>query len=861
MTGSKQIQLFLLGFFLFLFSFTTAAQGVLEEVTVTARKRSESLIDIPVTMTAFTAEEIENAGIESVHDFISLTPNMTVVQTQNVGNTFVTIRGVSQARNSDMPVAVLIDGVLLSNPAQFNQELFDIEQIEVLKGPQGALYGRNAIGGAITINTKQPGDELEGKINVGYDSGPGYKVQGSLSGPFPGMDDLKFRASISYKDTDGFLMNENLNTEADPFEDLSGRFKLLWQPNDQFTADARFSFSKIDTTALYFVINKDLAGTLPTVGGPVIPANNNTTVAHPREDNSNFTGVPILSDHLGDGEKDMYNVSLKMDYETDIGTFTSITAWDDTEELLTGDAFDFRPGGPGQWDPVAGLNFNAPPINPFGPFTAPSLQNLVNLGIGFTPADGVGGIGFGPSSFGPNGNQFLAFNNTSLCGFVIDFKGIDQFGLPQNVMDGLCSDWNQSQWLTVESWSQEFRFTSPADNRFRYILGGYFIATDRFISTGNMVEDGTLNPVYKTPRSTTGFPFDPNISNPQATFLSDSQDNFAWAVFADLAYDVTESFEVNLSLRYDRDTREQTAETPQGFLSSPLQNTGGISGSKRKESWDALQPKISLRWHLQDNLTLYTTLSRGFRSGGFNQTGVGAAGVAGVQDTFDEQIADTMEMGLKGEFFDSRLSTSLSAFHTNLSGAYYFIFLVSSSTQNLGSLDEVEYKGVEFEAIANPFEGVNLNFAVAINDSKIKQDADPNLALAIGKHVPLTSDFTINFGGSYYRPLGTFSDMLGNVAFYARADYQIIGQTYWGPGDPDPDFTSPFIGSNAVPWDVAPRDNVDLLDIRFGFKGDNWSVMGWGKNVLGEDYNQEFSHPFVFPAVGAQWGADVSYQF
>ena len=844
MIGAKKPQLILSGIFLFLFSFTTVAQGVLEEVTVTARKRSESLLDIPVTMTAFTAEDIENAGIESVHDFIALTPNMTVVQTQNVGNTFITIRGVSQARNSDMPVAVLVDGVLLSNPAQFNQELFDIEQIEVLKGPQGALYGRNAIGGAITINTKQPGDVLEGKVNVGYDSGPGYKVQGTLSGPFPGMDDLKFRASMSYKDTDGFLMNENLNTEADPYEDLSGRFKLLWQPNDQFTADARFSFSKIDTTALYFVINQDLAGTLATAGGPTIPAGS------PNENNSNFTGVPILSDNLGNGEKDMFNVSLKMDYEADYGTFTSITAWDDTEEILTGDAFDFRPGGPGQFDPTA-PNFNA------GPFTAPSLQNLVNLGIGFTPADGLGGSGFGVGSFGPVDTQFLAFNNASLCNFVIDYKGFDQFGLPQNIMDGLCSDWNQAQWLTVESWSQEFRFTSPAENRFRYIVGGYFIATDRFISTGNLVEDGTgVAEVHETPRSTTGFPFDPSLTNAQATFLSDSQDNFAWAVFADLAYDVTDNFEVNVSLRFDKDTREQTAETPQGFLSSPLQNTGGITGSVREESWDALQPKFSLRWHPQDNLTLYTTLSRGFRSGGFNQTGVAAAGVAGVNDTFDEQIADTMEMGIKGEFFDSRLSTSLSAFHTNLSGAYYFIFLVSSSTQNLGSLDEVEYRGVEFEAIANPFEGVNLNFALAINDSEIKEDSDPNLANAIGKHVPLTSDFTINLGGSYYRPLGTFSDMLGNVAFYARADYQIIGQTYWGPGDPDPDFAGPVI-----PWDVSPRDNVDLLDIRFGFQGDNWSVMGWGKNVLGEDYNQEFSHPFVFPAIGAQWGADVSYQF
>ena len=135
--------------------------------------RAESSIEAPAAITAFTAAEIESAGIEKPHDFIALTPNMTVVQTQNPGNSFITIRGVSQARNSDMPVAVVVDGVLMTNPAQFNQELFDIEQIEVLKGPQGALYGRNAIGGAVSIVTQMPTDEFESQVARRRRFGPG----------------------------------------------------------------------------------------------------------------------------------------------------------------------------------------------------------------------------------------------------------------------------------------------------------------------------------------------------------------------------------------------------------------------------------------------------------------------------------------------------------------------------------------------------------------------------------------------------------------------------------------------------------------------------------------------------------------
>jgi iron complex outermembrane receptor protein len=125
---------------------TNPLEVPLEEIVVTARKRNEALLDVPVAVNAFTTQEIASAGITRPQDFIALTPNMQMVQTQNQGTSFIVVRGISQARNSEPSVAVLIDGVLMANPSQFNQELYDIESIQVLKGPQGALYGRNAIG-------------------------------------------------------------------------------------------------------------------------------------------------------------------------------------------------------------------------------------------------------------------------------------------------------------------------------------------------------------------------------------------------------------------------------------------------------------------------------------------------------------------------------------------------------------------------------------------------------------------------------------------------------------------------------------------------------------------------------------------
>jgi iron complex outermembrane receptor protein len=747
-----------------------AQQTTLEEVIVTGRFRAEANEDAPAAITAFTATDIEEAGIETPHDFIGLTPNMTIVQTQNPGNSFITIRGVSQARNSDMPVAVVIDGVLLSNPAQLNQQLFDIEQIEVLKGPQGALYGRNAIGGAITITTKQPGDEIESKVRFGADSGPGYMFQGNVSGPVGDSDKLKFWAGLSYSDTDGYLDNTYLNEKADPYQDFSARVKLLWEPTDKVSADFRYSRSEIDTTALYFVINNDWGFT--AVNGISTPVPNDV----------NDTSVPIRVNNPGEGLKDLDNLSAKLDFTTDNGgTFTSITAWDDTKELLTGDAFDFRP---------IGQSFNELVLGPF----------VIN----------------------PIEQQFPGT-------------------FPPNILAGYNMDWNQAQYLDVSAVSQEIRYTSPEDRDFRWIVGAYYIATDRYISTGNLLDTGDgVARIYREPRTTTGFPADLSITNPQWTFLADSQDNSAWAAFTSMTYDFNDEWQGTFSLRYDEDTREQTTETPPGFI--PLALAGDlVTGQKRKNTWDAWQPKFTLRWMPQDNVTLYGDLSRGFRSGGFNQSGVALAGVAGVFDTFDEQIADTIEIGAKLQFNDNRLSTNFSLYSTDLDGAYYFIFLVDSSTQNLGSLDKVQYQGFEFELEALLGDNFDLNLGLALTDSEVKEDA--SVPLAIGKEVPLVSDYTFNLGGTWHKPMNN------GLEFFLRADYQIIGDTYWGPGDP---------AVSPLTWNDTVRDPVNIMDLRIGVQGDDWSATVWSKNLLDEKYNDEFSHPFVWKAQPMRWG--VQYQ-
>ena len=181
-----------------------------DEIIVIGRGREESLTEVPISETVFDAQLIEDARIDRIDDFIGLTPGVTIANSQDSGTNFITIRGVSQTRNGEPPVAVLIDGVLQVDSRAFDQALYDIESIEVLRGPQGSLYGRNATQGAIIINTQAPTDEFEGYIQGTYGRGDEYAIEGSVSGPIV-EDFLGFRLSARYNESDGIFENPVLD--------------------------------------------------------------------------------------------------------------------------------------------------------------------------------------------------------------------------------------------------------------------------------------------------------------------------------------------------------------------------------------------------------------------------------------------------------------------------------------------------------------------------------------------------------------------------------------------------------------------------------------------------------------------------
>lgn len=284
----------------------------LEEVVVTAQRREEKLQDVPVSVTAFSESAIRDAGISNTADFMGLTPNVSFDSSFTVGNSFVTMRGVEQVNNADSPVAIVVDGVPQGNQKQLKMDLFDVERIEVLKGPQGALYGRNAIGGAINIITKQPTNDFSGFAEVGTGSGSEKLGEFALSGPVVN-DKLLFRVSGEYKSSDGLINNTYLDEKVDFYHGKDLRAKLLYLASDALTFDVRFSHSD-------------------NSGG----ANYDVAIPNTATDPSNVQDIWPHANILGHSQIVTNDASFKADWRFNGNTLTWITGYTKLNEKYYG---------------------------------------------------------------------------------------------------------------------------------------------------------------------------------------------------------------------------------------------------------------------------------------------------------------------------------------------------------------------------------------------------------------------------------------------------------------------------------------------------------------------------------------------
>jgi len=217
----------------------------LEEIVVTAQKRSENLQDVPVSVTAFTADQLKDQRVGDVLALSGLSPGLQIKTDDNAANPRIFIRGIGV--NDFNPatasaVGVYVDGVYVASPLAQMAGFYDLQQVEVLRGPQGTLYGRNTTGGAINVTTKKPTSTPEGNLAVDYGRFNSFKAEGGFGGPI--VDTLAFRVSGLFDKSDGYTLNRLTGHKGNDADRKAIRGALSFKPDDKLTIDVSASYSK-----------------------------------------------------------------------------------------------------------------------------------------------------------------------------------------------------------------------------------------------------------------------------------------------------------------------------------------------------------------------------------------------------------------------------------------------------------------------------------------------------------------------------------------------------------------------------------------------------------------------------------------
>ena len=803
-------------------------------IIVTARRQNEQLQDVPASVSVITADALEKTGADNAEDFVQLTPGVTIVTgTAEAGDTQVNIRGINGARDAESSIALVVDGILKTNTALLNQPQGTLRQVEILKGPQGALYGRNAAAGAIVLSTLKPSDYFEGAAKFSYANEDTIEATAHIAGPV--TDSLGFVLSGYYRTTDGFFRNIYTDTKnVDDQEVWSVDGRVVADIGDMTELDVKARYSQVRGASLSF----NAAFHLPQFAA-FNPAFYEDVNAHEFRFYNNIDPS---------NAQDSFDVSAKLEH--DFGS-TLLTAWvlySDVDQDLVADgtSADFA-RYIGAADPAGLTAVNACfastaaltgfPVNP------PGFIGQIPVPFLFAPATG--------STFGPY--------SPTTC------------------------DGTQYQIREQKDVSAEIRLASNDDGPLSWQLGLYYLNIDRKVgvSLGADTGAGAIKELYNAPGS----------ANPTSLLLADSFDTNVYAAFGNFEYEFGD-FTAGLALRYDIEDRETSSLVPTAidpFTGGPI-NPGQLFGTLDPASatYKQLQPKISLSWQPAANLNLYANWGIGFKSGGFNNQGSSAiidtfygdgvtpgtidAGVT-IEDQYNKEVSSAFEVGLKGNLANGRITFDLAGYYTTIDDMQFFEFFVGSFglLRVVSNIDEVEVMGAELDVSAEIVEGWKLYGAFNVTDSEIKANA--SRPYTVGNKSPYTADYTINLGTEIDTPLTSSTDLI------VRADYRITGPT-WFHSVQDQERPTIFTGLipisqvNFLPadfgtarYDVAKRDSFGVLNVRAGVEIGNFSIFAFGENVLGEEYIAEaipaieFGGSFISPGARRLYGVEVGYKF
>ena len=803
----------------FFASLTLIAEPTLEEVVVSARKVVESVQDVPIAMSVFTSSDISDAGIERPEDFIALTPNVVMANTVNVGDTLVTIRGLTSTRDAESNFAFVVDGVLQTNPNAFNRELLDIAQIEVLKGPQGALYGRNATSGAILITTKAPSEESESTAVIGMGVNNASKLQYVNSGKMG--DNVYTRFSVSTRETDGEHTNVYSNLKnVDFFEDTTLRGRILVEEDDS-SWDFRFGMSE----ASGGTINFNAVFALPAFQGFGTPGADQFFKDVNEHKFTYMFNVPPVN------EQETSDLSIK--YTEDLANgreFSAIFAYNHLEEFLMSDGTSGAFGGYFGVPSCAASN------------TAANLALINSLPPGFS---------FAAPGTAPSGaNSVLGPYLPHTC------------------------DGYQFQSRDQDDVSIEVKLTSNQTEATRWLIGGYYAEIERDVAVAYGADLGK-GFEFKSYVPATG-------KNPTDLSFDDTFTTDVFSIFGQYSIDLSDATELSLEGRYDKEKRSVDNNVPAttsalyyggGAPINPAMTAGGSKIPSRDKSYDQFQPKISLTT-TAENTTVYASYGVGFRSGGFNSSGSAAlinsqlnipvsAGL-GVSDSFNKEVSKSFEVGFKGRYLDGRLAINGAIFETEVDDNQFFEFFAGpwGLLRVVTSIDQLDISGSELDFKYALTDSIRLDGGIGYTDGEIKKNAHrPN---TVGNNAPLAPEHTYNLGMQYETAFSANYDLV------VRVDYMEVGETWFHTvqNNQQPSVWGALLGFPvASDMSKSVRDAYTLVDLRASIVGENLSLTLWGRNINDEEYlaeiipAPEFGGSFIHQAPYATYGLDLKYNF
>jgi iron complex outermembrane receptor protein len=741
-----------------------APTDTLEEVIVTATKRDTVLKDTPIAIQVFNATAIENENIQTPADFVLLTPNTFVNGDVQKGQTNISMRGIQGNFNLTQPVAVVLDGVVQANTGALDEELFDIKQIEVVKGPQGALYGRNAEAGAIIITTETPNNTFMSKILAGYGNAGQYKAQAVISGPIV-SDKLFGRLGVSDTGQSGFWPDWAVGHPLDQQANRLANGRLVFVPTDDLTIDLRG-----DRSEFKGIVGEFTAQIAQSFDPPVgVPFNVNTNFPEFQANNA-----PPQTEERSD-------VSIKVDDNLHFAVLTLIASYDNYVYKIPEDG-----------------SFNPLIFSPSYPTANPPLLPAYS----YSTADG-----------------------------------------------------NQYRLETRIDRTVELRLTSPSDQRFRWSVGGYAAGSSNYSYADSRTDKGE-GIIQQTLGQDPGL-LNPAGPNPILSITTDDWNSAKdFAAFGQIQYDILANLQAEIALRWDEENKLDVNQTPneidpstgKNFVTNPAVAPSGIT---QRGTYVALQPKFSLRYKVTDDVSVYASAGRGFRSGGFNPAGTEVEvqqqlPTSHFPDAYPSEKSDAYEIGIKSFWLDRRLMFNGALFYTNITDAQSFTAFPNPPIELVISEPKVRSQGVEaeFSYLLAPDLRVSENFGYT--DATIRASSLENVA---GNRVPGTPEVS-NVASLDYDPTLPGS----NLRLAAHLDVDTTGNVWFD------DFNTPG----------TERSPITLVNVRVGLtgdrNGDKWQVAAWSKNLTNKYYNAyDAAVPgvanYTFRANPRAYGLDLSYRF